>query len=141
MGYELLSVFKTEAEQLRNEIDTMINQLMDQVDAAHEDCKPEIYKDYKTLKAMIKKQKEENEVLQKHLDKERQKTNEQRNLITLCQERVLRLEEQVGIIEHNPNYFGNQSEDDLLEEALLKCEAEDVHHTLRLDEQITEIRP
>lgn len=60
LGYEVLAGFKSEAEELRNEIDQMMNELMDQVDAAHIDCKPEIYKDYKALKAAIKAQKEQN---------------------------------------------------------------------------------
>jgi hypothetical protein len=38
----------------------MINELMEQVEIAHEDCKPEIYKDHKMLKAAISHQREEN---------------------------------------------------------------------------------
>lgn len=71
LGYELLAGFKNEADELRNQIDQMMNELMDQVDAARLDCKPEIYKDYKTLKASIKAQKEQNQELTKLLDKER----------------------------------------------------------------------
>lgn len=53
VGYELLAAFKSEAQQLRNEIDLMMNDLMEQAETAHEDCKPEIYKDHKLLRAAI----------------------------------------------------------------------------------------
>lgn len=50
------------------------------------------------------------------------------------------MEEQVGIIQHNPNYFGAASEDDLLNEKLFKDTDED-HRALNLDKEITEIKP
>ena len=52
---------------LRQDINVLMNRLMDNVDNVNEDVKPETYKDYKTLKANIKSQKDENELLLKIL--------------------------------------------------------------------------
>lgn len=41
--------------------------LIEKVESVQEDCSPEIYKDYKVLKASMHAQKEENSVLQKIL--------------------------------------------------------------------------
>ena len=67
LGYELISLFKQEAEVLRQDINVLMNRLMDSVDNVTEDIKPETYKDYKTLKTHIKSQKDENELLLKIL--------------------------------------------------------------------------
>jgi hypothetical protein len=112
LGYEILAGYKQDAEILRNDIKILMNQLMDQVDSVMDDVQPELYQDYKTLKKAIKKQKEDNDQLQKLLDVEKIKTQDQREMVRLCQERVLRMEEQVGIIADNPNYFGAGSEDE-----------------------------
>jgi hypothetical protein len=89
----VLANYKEEAAILRTEIDAMMNELMENVEIAHADCKPEIYKDRKTLKGMIKHQKDENEKLLRLVDQERAKTRDQRELVMLCAERILRMEE------------------------------------------------
>ena len=63
LGYELLAAFKQEAQALRNETDMLMQSLIEKVENVQEDCQPEIYKDYKELKANIHMQKEENAVL------------------------------------------------------------------------------
>lgn len=67
LGYELLAAFRSEAETLRGEIDTLMQQLIEKVESVQDDCQPEIYKDYKQLKADIHEQKQENEDLFKQL--------------------------------------------------------------------------
>ena len=53
LGYELLAAFKSEAETLRGEIDTLMQDLIEKVENVQEDVSPEIYKDYKQLKKDI----------------------------------------------------------------------------------------
>ena len=50
--------------------------------------------------------------MQKMLEAERLKTQDQREMVRLCQERILRMEEQVGIIADNPNYFGEGADEE-----------------------------
>lgn len=78
LGYELLAAFKQEAQALRNETDMLMQSLIEKVESVQEDCQPEIYKDYKELKANIHMQKEENAVLQKILNQVSKETAEQR---------------------------------------------------------------
>ena len=78
LGYELLAAFKQEAQALRNETDMLMQSLIEKVESVLEDCQPEIYKDYKELKANIHMQKEENAVLQKTLNQVSKETAEQR---------------------------------------------------------------
>lgn len=54
LGYELIALFKQEAEVCRQDINLLMNRLMDNVDNVSEDINPETYKDYKTLKKNIK---------------------------------------------------------------------------------------
>ena len=104
LGYELLAAFKSEAENLRGEIDVLMQQLCEKVENVHEDCSPEIYKDYKELKGNIATQKDENALLQKNLDKVSKETAEQRDRVALCSERILQMEEQVGMMANNDAY-------------------------------------
>ena len=60
LGYELLASFKEEAERLRGETDVLMQELIEKVESVQEDCQPEIYKDYKELKANMAAQKDEN---------------------------------------------------------------------------------
>lgn len=54
----------------------MMNDLMEQAEVAHADCRPEIYNDKKMLKSAITHQREENKVLLKLVEKERLKTQD-----------------------------------------------------------------
>ena len=76
LGYELLAAFKQEAEALRGETDALMQELIEKVENVHEDCQPEIYKDYKELKANMSHQREENNLLQKTIDKIARETQE-----------------------------------------------------------------
>ncbi len=112
LGYELLASFKQEADVLRSEIDVLMQDLIEKVESVQEDTSPEIYKDYKQLKRDIHEQKDENSVLQKTVDKVAKETEEQRDRVAICSERILVMEEQVGMMAHNDKY--RQSvEDDL----------------------------
>ena len=51
--------------------------LIEKVDNAYEDCSPEIYKDYKELKANIADQRDENADIRKTLEKIEQETLDQ----------------------------------------------------------------
>lgn len=53
LGYELLAAFKEEAQTVRTEIDSIMQDLIEQVESVQDDCSPEIYKDYKELKRNI----------------------------------------------------------------------------------------
>ena len=46
--------FRQEADVLRADIDVLLNQLMEKIDEVVRDVQPEIYADYKKLKADIK---------------------------------------------------------------------------------------
>ena len=70
MGFELLASFKSEAKQLRVDIDHLMNDLMEQVEESHKDVQPEIRNDYKEFKAMIKQQRIENVAIKKLYEKE-----------------------------------------------------------------------
>ena len=125
LGYELISLFKQEADVLRQDINVLMNRLMDSVEDVHEDVKPETYKDYKTLKANIKSQKDENELLMKMLGTVSRETADQREKVAVCSERILRMEEAVGMIAHNPVY--KDDDDELYMESLTKNET--IEHT------------
>ena len=128
LGYELIALFKQEAEVLRQDINVMMNRLMDSVDNVSEDIQPETYKDYKTLKKDIKSQKDENELLIKMLGSVSRETAEQRERVAVCSERIMKMEEAVGMIAHNNEYFASASgKDDLYEESLAKNET--IEHT------------
>jgi len=66
-GYDALQLFKEEADQIRKEIDVMINVLIEKTEITQDDLHVETRKDYKILKANIKVQRDENEVLYKNL--------------------------------------------------------------------------
>ena len=66
-GYDLLQLFKEEADQIRKEIDVMMNVLIEKTEVVQDDLHVETRKDYKQLKSDIKAQRDENEVLYKNL--------------------------------------------------------------------------
>ena len=136
LGYELISLFKQEADVLRQDINVLMNRLMDSVENVSEDVKPETYKDYKTLKANIKSQKDENELLMKMLGTVSRETAEQREKVQVCSERILRMEEAVGMIAHNPVY--KDDEDDLYMDSLTKNETIDHTHGASPNDQTRE---
>lgn len=137
LGYELISLFKEEAAVLRQDINVLMNRLMESVESVSEDVKPETYKDYKTLKANIKSQKDENELLMKMLGTVSRETAEQREKVSVCSERILRMEEAVGMIAHNPVYK-DDLEDELYMDSLTKNETIDHTYGVSPEEQTRE---
>ena len=81
-----------------------MQELIEKVESVQEDCQPEIYKDYKELKGNITAQKDENAALKKTFVKISNETAEQRERVEVCSERILVMEEQVGMMAHNEAY-------------------------------------
>ena len=69
LGYEHLAAFKQEAQGLRRQIDTLMQELIEKVENVQEDTSPEIYKDYKQLKSDINEQREEKQALEKMIER------------------------------------------------------------------------
>ena len=53
-GFDLLNIFRQEADTLRSDTDSLMTLLMEKVEEVLIDVQPEIYSDYKSLKADIK---------------------------------------------------------------------------------------
>lgn len=53
-GYDLLQLFKEEADSIRKEIDVMMNVLIEKTEVVQDDLHQETRKDYKQLKSDIK---------------------------------------------------------------------------------------
>lgn len=66
-GYDMLQLFKEEADQIRKEIDVMMNVLVEKTEVVQDELHQECRSDYKSLKAAIKAQRDENELLYKSL--------------------------------------------------------------------------
>ena len=124
LGYELLAAFKQEAEVLRGEIDVLMQDLIEKVENVHDDCSPEIYKDYKELKANIAHQKDEKAALMKLIDKVGLETADQRERVEVCSERILVMEEQVGMMAHNEKYKMSVEGDELYNESMVNANRE-----------------
>ena len=63
----MLQLFKEEADQIRKEIDVMMNVLVEKTEVVQDELHQDLRVDYKTLKAAIKAQRDENEILYKTL--------------------------------------------------------------------------
>ena len=124
LGYELLAAFKQEAEVLRGEIDVLMQDLIEKVENVQDDCSPEIYKDYKELKSNIATQKDEKAALEKLLGKVSLETAEQRERVEICSERILVMEEQVGMMAHNEKYKQSVEGDELYNESMANANRE-----------------
>ena len=53
-GYDLLQVFKEEADEIRKQIDVMMNVLVEKTEVVQDEVHHDIRGDYKALKADIK---------------------------------------------------------------------------------------
>ena len=89
---------------MRGEVDVLMQDLIEKVESVQDDCQPEIYKDYKELKQNIQEQKDENMQLKKLLESVAKETSDQRERVEICSERILVMEEQVGMMAHNEAY-------------------------------------
>ena len=81
-----------------------MNDLMSKVENVDEDIKPENYKDYKSLKANIKEEKDLNMTLTKELSTIAKETIEQRDKALVYADRIRAMEEVVGMIADNDEY-------------------------------------
>lgn len=99
-----MQCFRSEADVLRRDTDELMQQLMDKLDTVVMDVQPEIYADYKRLKADIKEQRHEKGLLLKHLDKLKRETEEQRQKVKFCAERIEAMEDNVGMIAKTEAY-------------------------------------
>lgn len=104
-GYDTLQLFKEEADQIRKEIDIMINLLIEKTEVVTEELHEDTRANYKQLKANIKVQRDENEILYKHL-KECVKQNEsQQAKILIFKAKIAELEQHVGLIQTKDEHF------------------------------------
>lgn len=67
MGYDMLQLFKEEADHIRKEIDVMMNVLIEKTEVVQDELHIETRKAYKCLKGDIKCQRDENEIAYKEL--------------------------------------------------------------------------
>lgn len=111
VGYEILSQFKADSEELRVETDILMNELITKIEAVQTQLSPELYNDYKTLKSHMKEQKEENEIQYKELLALKREGDTAKTKIAACMERINQLEANVGIMANNPNYNPSLSSD------------------------------
>lgn len=96
-----MNCYKEEASILRNDIDIVLNQLMDQNEDVLQQIQPELIEDYHTLKDHIHEQKDENEALYKQLLSLKKETASSAQKIALYQARVQRLEKTLGVSRYN----------------------------------------
>lgn len=77
-GYDLLQVFKEEADDIRKQVDVMMNVLVEKAEVIQDEMHDESRKDYKQLRADMKAQRDENELLYKEMKKLLKETESQR---------------------------------------------------------------
>ena len=76
----------------------MMNVLIEKTEVVQDELHVETRKDYKQLKADIKAQRDENEILYKNLKQIVRSTESQRNKIGVFQAKIEELEQHVGIL-------------------------------------------
>ena len=75
-GYTHLEEYKREAESTRESIQKLLNDLLEKNQEVQDSLEPGILDNYKYLKEKIKAQKDENELLYKHLLSIKKETND-----------------------------------------------------------------
>ena len=111
MGFTMLNKFKEEASELREDVDKLMTDLLQKNEDVLQEIHPDLIDDYQTLKQSIKEQKDENEQLYKlllHLKKETASSGQK---IQLCQNRIARLENNLGININGAVDITNNQED------------------------------
>ena len=103
LGYDLLQAYKEEADHIRQEIDMMMNVLIEKTEVVQDELHLDTRKDYKMLKGDIKGQRDENEILYKHLKGVVKDTESQRAKVAIFQAKVEELEQHVGILGNDHN--------------------------------------
>jgi len=88
----LLHRFKSESQQLRNEIDQLLTQLVEKVEESTRSINEEIYADYKTLKENMRQQRFDREQLMKQIDFLKRESETQRQKSEFIEARVAEME-------------------------------------------------
>eukprot|EP00347_Sterkiella_histriomuscorum_P012904 403366772 len=109
-GYELLNTYKSESENLRSQVDHLMTQLIEKNEGVLQEIHPDLIDDYKTLKDTIKEQKDENEQLYKLLLNLKKETASSSQKLQLCQNRIARLENNLGVNTNQLNQSNNDYE-------------------------------
>lgn len=109
-GYDILQMFKDEADQIRKDIDLMMNNLVEKTEQVQDELSRETRSDYKSLKAAIKIQKDENELLYKNLGNLAKDNISAKRKVIYLKSKIEELEQHVGIIDTNflPTTHHNQ---------------------------------
>ncbi|CDW77969.1 UNKNOWN [Stylonychia lemnae] len=121
LGYELLNTYKDESGNLRSQIDSLMNNLIEKNEGVLQEIHPDLIDDYKTLKDTIKEQKDENEQLYKLLLNLKKETASSNQKIQLCQNRIARLENNLGV---NGNANHNNNSNDIMNDSYSGAEYE-----------------
>lgn len=98
----MLQLFKEEADQIRKEIDVMMNVLVEKSEVVQDELHQETRRDYKNLKGDIKAQRDENEIVYKTLKNVVKDTESQKVKIAVFQAKIEELEQHVGILANGP---------------------------------------
>ena len=106
-GYDLLQLFKEEADHIRKEIDVMMNVLIEKTEVVQDELHVETRKSYKALKSDIKSQRDENEIAYKELKNIIKQTESQRNKISIFHTKIEELEQHVGILGNSKDPYWN----------------------------------
>ena len=87
----------------------MMNVLVEKAEVVQDEMHEESRKDYKKLKADIKAQRDENELLYKEMKKLLAETETQKQKITVFTAKIEELEQHVGILSNHPNLMNSIS--------------------------------
>lgn len=79
----MLQVFKEEADEIRKQIDIMMNVLVEKTEIVQDELHQASREDYKKLKADIKGQRDENEILYKGMKNLVKETESQRTKVSI----------------------------------------------------------
>ena len=79
----MLQVFKEEADEIRKQIDIMMNVLVEKTEIVQDELHQASREDYKKLKADIKAQRDENEILYKGMKNLVKETESQRTKVSI----------------------------------------------------------
>jgi hypothetical protein len=88
----LLQVFKEEADEIRKQIDVMMNVLVEKTEVVQDEVHMDIRGDYKSLKGDIKAQRDENEMLYKGMKTLVKETESQKTKIAIFTAKIEELE-------------------------------------------------
>ena len=102
LGYDMLQLFKEEADQIRKEMDVMMNTLVEKAEQVQEDVHNDTRRDYLGLKNAIHSERDSNNLLYRELQALTKETISTKRKIAYFKAKVEELEQHVGILD--PNY-------------------------------------